>query len=87
LEHTITDPACDARPTDVETGDLLQAIVGLDVSFVAGDPVIRGVMTRHLRSPNGGLVLDENNEPMAHTEEVEIIYIDGFDQSRVANSE
>ena len=90
IEHTLTEVACLARVIDAETDELLEAVVGVDLNLIAGEPVITGILTRHLQNEKGQVVWNREGElPECETyeEEVEIVYIDSFDQSQVANSE
>ena len=88
VEHELTDTACLAKIIDSRTGDLIEQVISLDLNLNAGEPVIRGVLTWYSCCDNcDGRHEDSSGEFPTESEEVEVMYVDKFDQSQVANSE
>ena len=86
IEHDITDVGCLARVIDAETGNLLEQVVSLDLTLTAGEPVIKGILTLYVLDSRGWLVTDKSGEDcLTKTENVEIVYVDTFDQSQVVS--
>ncbi len=88
VEHDITNVACFAKVFDVETGDLLNGVVSLDLNLSAGEPVIKGKITSYVLNSKGSVETDwesEDQDPLTESEDVEIMSIDSFDQSKVGS--
>ena len=86
VEHIITDPMCLARVVDAGTGELLERVIALDSNLTAGSPTIEGTITRYLVDSEGDRIIkhEEGVEDPVETEDVEIVYIDTFDQSKIS---
>ncbi len=85
VEHTLTDVANLAQIIDVDTEDLVSRVISLDLNLTAGDPAIRGILTRYIYDSKGRLASDRiTQEPLTYTEEVIVLYVSKFDQSAVA---
>lgn len=87
IEHDITEVANLARVIDVETGNLIEGVVSLDLNLTVGEDEINGTLVKYTHSPGSvewrnGMLSDEDMPTMS--EDIEIIHIDTFDQSKVA---
>ncbi len=88
VEHGLTNAAWRSDVWDVETGRFLNDIISLDLILEAEEPSIKGVLTLYVRDSNGEFVMKSaDHEFLTKTEEVEVMYVDKFDQSQVAISE